>query len=79
MVLQKIRGLLSKREPNWIRHDDARYIDGRLVCPRCDYHASVSMFGSRRELTCSNCGYEARIADGVLVFTDFEQGEYDHD
>jgi len=50
------------------RRDD----DGMLVCPRCESRASnvhTSTVGGvmRRHLSCANCGYHNRIADGVRV------------
>ena len=56
-----------------IGYDDATYNDGVFVCPRCEsllwtINTLSQVSGTNlRAFACSDCGYSAKIKDGVEI------------
>lgn len=51
-----------------ITEDSAEYVDGQMVCPRCQSKKiEISPRHGVRKLDCINCGFSRYIKDGVRL------------
>jgi C4-type Zn-finger protein len=65
---------LFGRTPNELSKDKAVYEDGSMVCPRCSGGIELSerhsLTSYARFIYCQNCGFNKRLADGVVLRKD---------